>query len=782
MASENRGARYQNIGVDTNNISSDSIDCGIISLGWCRGAKCQEFATLKWFVIILSIGGLLQGAVISYFRISAKQAAIAYEYDSLIVDWLLVSNGLFQAVCALLFAHMAHKFHPISWLGGFTILQGVVCVVAIIPAILTPQSAIVTPSKDDTTLCTKSLFTPEFSQLSLDPDQSRLGTLVLLFILQFFIGMGNLAFFVIGITYVDDNSESLDSPAVIGAALGASVAGIQVGYFITIVVSVTSASWWFGWAVLGPLIFVSGVLLGLFPRRLVKTVVHHTAQRIIEETADNRFGSRMSAFIDDTGYWASLKRLARNKLLLFNTLSLTFILGAVLNYAAQEEKYISSRFYIPFSEENGLLDEWNLRFISYFLMPPVAGVALLVSGLIISKLKLSARAITAKNIIFGIFLVGIFVSMVFVRCDVGRIAGFSNGKLIQPYCSKQCICSPHTFLPVCPENSTVTYFSPCYAGCERQSFINEIALYEGCTCGTETETNWSQMRATAGACDRNNCNRMWILFQVSSITMSSLLATTIVGKLLISLRSVLPQDKALALALKVLFVGVFAYVPGKLGYDFISSKTCIYWSQNYAQCLLRETPLHGDILNILTAGLILLGVIFDVLVFIVAKNLNVYNCKVTDPDYNPAIPPTDNTVIVPPSPMYSPVPTETIHSQPLRQLRPAPKPFVFRSSSSATESSVDTTNQQPVSANGITYAKVSFPQRSASPPTSGDENMDFRMQAVRSDVPQHHVSQHDVRTQLGSLKSFNPKTGKPDLSKSQPDINDIRPKSPETDF
>ncbi|XP_055915762.1 solute carrier organic anion transporter family member 1A5 [Eupeodes corollae] len=781
MESDNRGSRYQTFGVNANNISSDSIDCGITKLGWCRGAKCQEFASLKWFVIILSIAGLLQGAVISYFRISAKQVAIAYGYDSLIVEWLLVSNGLFQAVCALLFAHMAHKYHPISWLGGFTMIQGVICVVAIIPAILTDQSEMIVPSKTEDALCTSTLPPIELSALTLDPDQSRLGTLVLLFVLQFFIGMGTLAFFVIGITYIDDNSQSIDSPAAIGAALCASITGIQVGYFITMVVTVISASWWLGWAILGPLVFVLGILLGLFPRRLVKTVVHHTAQRIIEETGQREFGSRMSAFVDDTGYWASLKRLTRNKLLLCNTLSLTFILGGVLNYFDQSEKYISSRFFIPFSEENGLMDEWNLMFVSYFLMPPVAGIAVLVSGLVISKLKLSARAITAKNIIFGIFLVGIFASMIYVRCDVGPIAGFSKGKLAQPYCSKQCICSPNTFLPVCPENSTVTYFSPCYAGCERQSFINQIALYEGCTCGMDTETGWTQMRATAGACNRNNCNRMWILFQVSSISMASLLATTVVGKFLISLRSVLPQDKALALALKVLFVGLFAFVPGKLGYDFISSKTCIYWSQNYSQCLLRETPLHGDILNISTASLILLGVLLDILVFIFAKNLNVYNCKVTDPDYNPV--PTNDvaTLSVPSSPLYSPVPNEVLQTQPLRQLRPAPKPFVFRSPSNATESSVDTTNQ-PSSVNGITYAKVAFPQRSISP-TSENENLDFRMLPVRSDVPQHHVSQQDLRAQLGTLKSFSPDKGnKSAMSKSQSGINDIRPKSPETDF
>lgn len=222
----------------------------------------------------------------------------------------------------------------------------------------------------------------------LDEGQSKILSLIFLFIMQLGIGLGSLAFFVIGITYIDDNSKSVDSPAAIAIALGANILGLQFGSALSLCVGSSSGSWWIGWTILAPLVFTFGMVLGLFPRQLVKTVIHNAAQRIIEETST---AIRLSTYIDDPSFWPSLKRLFLNKLLVFNCLSIMFIQGAFINFNLQEENYLQSRFYMPVSEVDGLLQEWNARFISYFLKPPVAAVSILVGGLAFAKVKLSAR-------------------------------------------------------------------------------------------------------------------------------------------------------------------------------------------------------------------------------------------------------------------------------------------------------------------------------------------------------------------------------------------------------
>ncbi|XP_037960964.1 solute carrier organic anion transporter family member 1A2 [Teleopsis dalmanni] len=823
MAPADRGSDLSQIAVNAHNIPDDSVDCGIRLLGWCRGPGCQKYARLRTFVIILACAGITQGACETYFRISAKQAALENDYDPIVVDWLLVSSGLFQAVFALAFAYWAHKLHPISWMGGVIMIQGVTSLVAIIPSIMNFSDGVV-PAVQSTgsEVCKVSLIRP-MAKSALTEEQTFTLTLVLLFVLQLSIGLGSLAFYNIGITYIDDNSLSIDSPAVIAATVGAKLFGLQVGSILILGVGATSVGWWLGWAILAPIIFVTGLMLSLFPRRLPKTVIHQAAQRIIEESRNRQFGSQFSTYIDDTNFGPSIKRLFGNKLLMFNLLSIMFIQAATINYMSQEEAYLQSRFFLPFSEEDGLEQEWRAHFVSYFLKPPVAAISMLIGGLVISKLKLSGRTISGINITLGTLLMGIYVAFIFIKCEVGPIGGTANGKVQQAYCSRQCICQPTQFLPVCPENSTVTYYSPCYAGCTIKSNINNVELYEGCTCGQGYDMHTAQnIRATEGSCSADTCFAMLVVFQVLSLLGASIYGMTAIGKILISLRSVLPQDKGLALAMEVMLFGLFAYIPVHLAYDVVTRTSCLYWAPEYERCVLRETPKHGNILNILTASLIFVGLFFDVLVFIFAKGLNLYNCKVTDVNYTPSlyspVPREDPSPAVPaaiavPAIGGSPATTSTNISPMQRRkslpARAAPRPeiTVFRNPSSVTTSS----GEQSIDPNsGVTYAQVVFPPDKHKP---NDGTTSPKRMAARADVPLHHLSAQDVRAQLGALKSFNPENKNTDpniaitplttspttpavatttnatssgaSSKTAPietDLDTVRPQSPETDF
>lgn len=814
MAHNTRNSDLSQIAVNANNIPDDSVDCGIKGLGWCRGPGCQKYARLRTFILVLAISGTLQGACESYFRVSAKQASFQFGWNPLIVDWLLVASGLFQAVFALAFAYWADVYHPIKWLVGTLMLQAVTCVVAVIPSIMNFADG--NQAKDallDANMCATSLS--QFQRLTLTEAQSSSLTLAMLFVLQLALGMGGLAYYTLGVSYIDDNSLSQDSPAVIGAALAARVFGQQAGSFLVLGVGLTHVGWWLGWVILAPFIFVGAVLLGLFPKRLPKTVIHQAAQRIIEQSSMRRFGSQFSTYMDDSDFWPSLKRLFNNRLLMFNLLSIMCVQSAVVNYGLQEESYLQSRFFLPYNEQDGLAAEWRSAFVSYFLKPPVMALGMLISGLVISKAKLSARKITGINIALSIHLVAIFIGLIFVQCDVGAIAGVEGGKLKQPYCSSQCLCTPTAFMPVCPENSSVTYFSPCYAGCTKKTTINSFQLFEGCSCsGDQSLNSTGQMRATAGACSSDNCQSAIIIFQIMSISVAFLMGVGAIGKTLITLRAVLPQDKSLALAFELMIVGLFAYVPVHLSYDIVTRTTCVYWAPNYERCLLRETPKHGNILDILTASLILASVLFDILVYIFAKGLNLYNCKVTDNNYTPSLYapiPHEDATTSPSAPRGGSPVTTTTTSSPIQRRDAAPEPrtetAVFRNPSSVTTSSGGAQSIVEPSESGVTYAQVVFPPDRRKP---DDGSTSPKRLAVPANVPLHLLSESDVRSQLGNLKSFNPPKQEADRGLDTVDTDDVvvtqpqvqavlpitrdlhpnhqpqpespRPQSPETDF
>lgn len=217
-----------------------------------------------------------------------------------------------------------------------------------------------------------------------------------------------------------------------------------------------------------------------------------------------------------------------------------------------------------------------------------------------------------------------------------------------------------------------------------------------------------------------------------------------------------------------------------------SGSTCILWDWNYKGCLLRETPLHGNIIAILSASLVLIGIIFDILVFIFIKNLNIYNCKVTDTNYTPSVyslPATQAANNREVANTAAPVTT----APPLQPTRPAPLPnneiTVFRNPSSATSSSVGENSIASNNANGVTYAQVVFPPDKRKP---DDGSTSPKRMAVRADVPLGHLSSQDVRAQLGNLKTFNKSATNeeeiPLKSSQDQHLDEIRPKSPETDF
>lgn len=69
-----------------------------------------------------------------------------------------------------------------------------------------------------------------------------------------------------------------------------------------------------------------------------------------------------------------------------------------------------------------------------------------------------------------------------------------------------------------------------------------------------------------------DCQPFWISYQVLSVIASAMLGSTLIGKLIITLRAVLPQDKSLAIALELFFISLIVFVPGKMLYRYIASK------------------------------------------------------------------------------------------------------------------------------------------------------------------------------------------------------------------
>lgn len=217
-------------------------------------------------------------------------------------------------------------------------------------------------------------------------------TLIGLFLLQTGISYGFIAFYTLGISYLNDNAVEHNLPALIGGALAGRWFGLFFGTLLSVFTHEVSLGWWVGWAIIGPILFIIAIFIGLFPRRMIEAAVRQAADKIVETaTNSSQLSLSRTKFLSDISFFSSINRIFCNKILLLNIFATVFIQTALINFALQETNYLQSRFLLPADDSNVLNNEWTSRTLSTLIQPIVVGLAVLIGGLIIAKATPSPR-------------------------------------------------------------------------------------------------------------------------------------------------------------------------------------------------------------------------------------------------------------------------------------------------------------------------------------------------------------------------------------------------------
>jgi len=114
------------------------------------------------------------------------------------------------------------------------------------------------------------------------------------------------------------------------------------------------------------------------------------------------------------------------------------------------------------------------------------------------------------------------------------------------------------------------------------------------------------------------------------------MATTFIGDLLINIRSVYKQDKAISIGFWMMWLSVFVYIPGKILYELIAYQACQYWGDQKAICHLHNSEKLGDYLCYFTIFFLSLCLLFKIIVWFFCKNLQLYE-EVENKDGNGAL-------------------------------------------------------------------------------------------------------------------------------------------------
>nr|CAD7604281.1 unnamed protein product [Timema genevievae] len=118
-----------------------------------------------------------------------------------------------------------------------------------------------------------------------------------------------------------------------------------------------------------------------------------------------------------------------------------------------------------------------------------------------------------------------------------------------------------------------------------------ISIYMNCSC--VSDINILTSTAKGGACSNSACTAYWSIVQAFGVISAALLGSCIVGNVILSFRCVLPQDKSTVIGMELTFVGLIAYIPGKIIYHFVAGHLLIAAILDSFVCYFaRNIPLY----------------------------------------------------------------------------------------------------------------------------------------------------------------------------------------------
>ncbi|XP_061513237.1 solute carrier organic anion transporter family member 74D [Anopheles gambiae] len=528
--------------------------CGISC--W-HPAWLQRFATPRSFIMVYGFLGTVQAMAYIYFVITLTTLEKRFKIPSSTTGIILSGNEISQILLSLILSYVGgHRNRP-RWIAWGVVFCALSCFILALPhfiygagdeALQLTKEYIREREEDEARIRSHQNYTimvKSTNRLCLDTSSPKecletisVVPLVLIFMSQFVLGIGNTLYYSLGQTYLDDNTKKTNTPLMLAYASSlrtfGPVVGFALGYFaLKIYIDPTKTpiidssdprwlgAWWLGWILLGVAMIIFAFLIGMFPKEIPKkskqadtnqakrphstvpvmlmndaeafgkekeSLSKRQQQAVTENTAE--FAESIVEFPQLKDFPMALMRLLKNKLLMFNILSGIFYILGSSGYITFLSKYIEVQFHKSTANATVITGP-----ITLFGM--VAGF--LISGIIISKKKPSPKKLLFWNVIVGAgYMVG-QISYLFLTCPDGTMPLVQGRLNLTTDCNSHCHCDGIPYSPVCQEDTGITFFSACHAGCDQWHTAEKY--YDSCSCQNEnyspiTKQPWEKYTTT----------------------------------------------------------------------------------------------------------------------------------------------------------------------------------------------------------------------------------------------------------------------------------------------
>lgn len=527
------------------------------------------------------------------------------------------------------------------------------------------------PYKDKTSLCSTTDHHGSDCP-SKDDGEFTYVPALLVFLSQFVLGIGTTLYYALGQTYIDDNTKKKNTPMLLGLSLSLRTVGPALAFVLgyaclslyidprlTPVIDKKDprwlGAWWIGWLLLGTVMLLFAFLMAMFPKRLSKTKINKVgveqgveteckADEIIPTKKTDKEEKAISNGIADQQdnkqpdkfqlvdteddhaptfkeFPAALKRLLKNKLLMFNIVAAVFYILGGSAYITFITKYLEIQFYHSAAGASVAIGPTAIIAMTF---------GFLVSGCVISRFKPRPTYVLGWNVLVGFSFVIGEIMFIFLKCDDGSLVGYKHGSEslgIINECNRDCNCEDLKYSPVCLVENQLTFYSACHAGCKEADYRMTKIFYRNCSCIPAVE----ELGATVkhGACGAN-CQFSFLMFIVITCIMHGLGSSGKIGNILVNYRAVRTEDKSFAQGLSLLMVSLFALIPGPILYGAMLDSTCLIWDESCGRkgnCWFYDKDKMRIYLNSTSAVLTFLGVLFDAIVWYLGRNLDLYGSE-----------------------------------------------------------------------------------------------------------------------------------------------------------
>ncbi|KAH8338694.1 hypothetical protein KR074_003486 [Drosophila pseudoananassae] len=508
--------------------------CGMAN--W-HPAWLQKYATTKMFMGVYGLLGTIQAMSYMYFIVTLTTLEKRFKIPSQTTGIILSGNEISQIMLSLILSYIGGQRNRPRWIAWGIVFCGLSCYILVLPhfiygaghevlqftkeyqeGLLNGNSTTGLPVLNVSSAQSEQLCGAGKKEEDCD-DLFSIVPLVLIFLSQFVLGVGNTMYYSLGQTYLDDNTKKTNTPLMLSVAMALRMIGPVVGFFFGYISLNTFidpsktplidkkdprwlGAWWLGWVILGTLMCLFSGLIGLFPKQLPKAndpektnshlplALRQTKEELKREknlSVSSRFSS--NAALDNIGAAAganselpklkdfprALMRLLRNKLLIFNILSGVFYILGASGFMTFLTKYMEVQFHKNSQEATIIVGPVSILGMV---------VGLIGSGLVLSKKKPHVSKVLIWNVIVGFIYILGNISYAFLYCPDSFSMTHVGQLNLTSACNSNCSCQDISYTPVCHEPTDTTFFSACHAGCRGYNATSK--LYEDCSCLANT--------------------------------------------------------------------------------------------------------------------------------------------------------------------------------------------------------------------------------------------------------------------------------------------------------